>query len=155
MEPEGSLPHSQQHPPPPVHIPNQIKPVHAPSHSMKIHHNIILSSMPGSSQWSLSLSFPTKTLYTPLLSPLRATCPAHLILLNLITRTILREQYRSLSSSLRSFLHYPVTSSFLTPNISLSTLFSDTLRLCSSLNTHHSQCRCTVSFGGGGVGVVW
>jgi hypothetical protein len=35
----------------------------------------------------------------------------------LITRTILGEDYRSLSSSLRSFLHSPVTSSFLGPDI--------------------------------------
>jgi hypothetical protein len=40
--------------------------------------------------------FPTKTLYTPLLSPTRATCPDNLIL-GFITRTILHEEYRSLS----------------------------------------------------------
>ena len=69
-----------------------------------------------SSQLCLGLSsdlfpsgFPTKALYMPLVSPICATCSANLILLDLITRTILGEQYRSWSSSFCSFLHSPVT----------------------------------------------
>jgi hypothetical protein len=38
----------------------------------------------------------------------------------------LGEEYKSWSSSLCSFLHSPVTSSLLGPNILLSTLFSNT-----------------------------
>jgi hypothetical protein len=51
----------------------------------------------------------------------------------LITR-ILGQQYRSLSSSLCNFLHSPVTSSLLGPNILLNTPFSNTLNLRSALN---------------------
>jgi len=47
---------------------------------------------------------PTQTLFMLLLSPIRATCPAHLILLDFITRKNLGEEYKSLSSSLCSFL---------------------------------------------------
>ena len=55
--------------------------------------------------------YPTKTLCTPLPSSLCATCPAHLILLDFITRTWLGEEYRTLSSSLCNFLHSSVTPS--------------------------------------------
>jgi hypothetical protein len=46
----------------------------------------------------------------------------------------LSEEYRLWSSSLCSFPQPPVTSSLFGPNILLSTLFSNTLSLCSSLN---------------------
>jgi hypothetical protein len=51
----------------------------------------------------------------------------------LIILIILGEEYKSRSSSLCSFLYSPVTSSLFGPNILLSTLFSNTLSLCSSL----------------------
>jgi len=61
----------------------------------------------------LPSGFTTHTLYTHLSSPVRAICPAHLILLDFITRTILGEEYNLFSSSLCNLLHSPVTSSLL------------------------------------------
>jgi len=78
-----------------------------------------------------------KTLYMSLLYPIRPTCPVHLILLDLTTRTIFGEEYRLLSSSLSSFLsHSPVTSSSLDPNILLSIVLSNTFSLRSSVNVN-------------------
>ena len=70
------------------------------------------------------VSFPIHLLSSPIL----ATCLAHLILLDFITRTILGEEYKSFSSSLCSFLHSPVTSSPLGPNILLNTMLPEAFR---------------------------
>ena len=105
--------HYRTHKPPPlVPIMGQPNPLHIPtSHFQEIHPNIIHPSTPRPPQWSLSLRSPHQDPIHPLSSPIRATCPAHLILLDFITRTILDEEYKSFSSSLCNLLHSPVTSS--------------------------------------------
>ena len=89
------------------------------SNFLKTHLSNILSFTPESSKLSPSFT---------------ATCPAHFSLLDLITRMIFGEEYTVLSSLLCSFLYSSVTSPLLGPNILLSTLFSKTSSLISSLN---------------------
>jgi hypothetical protein len=73
----------------PVPIFSQIDPVHDPQPT-SVRSILILSShlRLGLSIALLPSGFRTKTLYAPLRSPTRATCPAHLSLLDLITRII-------------------------------------------------------------------
>jgi hypothetical protein len=119
---------------PPVPMLSQINSVHAsPSQFFKIHFNIILLPMPRSFKWSLYSRSPYQNPVCTSLVP--HTCHMlYLILLNWLTRITFGDAHRSLSYSLCSLLHSPVTLSLLGPNIFLSTLFSKTLLVCSSLS---------------------
>jgi hypothetical protein len=88
----------------------------------------------GSSEDLFPSGLPTKTLYTFLSSPMRATCPAHHLHLDIICLMIYGDEYILQSFSLYNFLHSLLTSSLLGPNIPLRTQFSNTLSLCSSLS---------------------
>ena len=79
--------------------------------------SILISSHLGSPKLSLSLRFPHQNPVYASPLPLRATCPYYLFL-NFITRIMFGEEYRSLSTSLCSFLHYPCYLFPLRPNYS-------------------------------------
>ena len=91
---------------PPVRILSQLNPVHTPHHT-SWRSVLILSSLLclGLPSGLFPSGFPAKIPYTPLSSPICATCPAHLILLDFITRTILGEKCRSLNK----ISHWKVT----------------------------------------------
>ena len=128
MEPEGSLPHSQVPATCPYPEPDQSSPCQHPTswRSILIVFSLLRLGLPSGFFCS---GFPTETLYTSLLSLVSATCHANLFLIDFITRTILCEEYRSLRSSLCSFLQSLVTLSLLGPNVLLKTLFSNSLRI--------------------------
>jgi hypothetical protein len=65
---------------------------------------------------------------------MRTTCSTYFVHMALTTLTIFGEIHILRSSSLFSLLELPATSPFFYPTILFSTLFSDTLSLCSSLN---------------------
>ena len=141
MEPEGSLPLSQV----PATCPYPEPARSSPYPNIPLLKIILILS----SHLRLGLPsglFPSDfpTLYTHLLSPIRASCPTHRILLDFITLTILGEQYRSLSSSLYSFLHSLVTTSLLGPQQTIffgamgqGLLIAEVSR--PHTTTHHSQ----------------
>jgi hypothetical protein len=137
-EPEGSSPYSQQpvtdlYPEAAESNPHPLNQAKLP----KIH--FIPTSYPGLgiSTGLSSSGFPTKILHPFLCSPTRATNPAPLIPLDLICLMVFGDEYKLWNSPLCNFLHSSITSYLSGPNILLSTMFSNTLSLCSSLNVRN------------------
>jgi hypothetical protein len=100
---------------------------HLPVYSSKIYTNIIFPFMPRSCRCSLHQVFKLK-FCMHFLSPMHAIWSTYIILLDFIC--LFFEEYKSWSLSLCNFLQPPPSSQ----NICLSTLFSNTLNLCPSLN---------------------
>ena len=84
MEPEDSLPHSQQPVTCPYPEPDQSNP--RPSGNILLRYSLLSSSHQrlGLASGLLPPGLPTKALYVPLPSPIRALCPARLFLLDLV-----------------------------------------------------------------------
>ena len=137
MESVGSMPYSQRLSNNPYSEPNQPNSSYW-YHLFKIHTNIVRPSTPRHSKRSFPVGLRVKILKTLIPSSILATWPAHLNLIDLIILNIFR--YNLWSCSLWSILH-SIFASVFGPNIRLRILFSNTLRLCSSLNVwgHASQ----------------
>ena len=93
MEPGGSMSHSQgpfNNP-----YPDRINPTtRIDTYLFKVHSNIVFPSTLGLPKGLFPVGLPVKILKDLLPSPILATCPAHLNLLDLITLTILGERYK-------------------------------------------------------------
>ena len=114
---------------------SQSKPVHAsPFHFLKIYLNVILPSMARSTKWSLSTRSPYQNpvCTSTALDSYHMSRPSHYFYFHHPNNIWWVEQI--LSFSLCSLLRSTVPPFLLGPYIFLSTLFSDTLNLCSFLD---------------------
>jgi hypothetical protein len=143
MEPEGLFPRLQEPATCPYPEPARCRP-YPTSHFLKFYFNINLPSTPGSSQMvSIPQVSPPKSCIPPSHIPYSCYIPRPSHYSRFDRPNNIGEEYKSLSFSVCSFLHSPVTSSLLGQNVLLNTLFSNTVSL-RSLSTWASKVHtCT------------
>ena len=127
MEAEDSLTHLQMRVTCPIL--SHFNPVHV-SHPTSC--RSIFPSTPGFSKWSLSLRFPHQNPVCNSYPPIHVTCPLPSHYSRFYHPNNIGWGLQIIK--LFVFIHSPVTSSLLGPNILLSNLFSNTLSLRSSRN---------------------
>jgi hypothetical protein len=92
-EPKGSSPHSQEPTIDPYPEPGEST-SHPPTNLPKVHFDPILPSTPWTFKWYFSFGISHQTPYTFLPTLMHATCPALLILLDLICLIISGDEYK-------------------------------------------------------------
>jgi hypothetical protein len=128
MEPKGSLPHSQE--------PDQSSP-HHPNLSLKDSSYYYPPTCLGLLSGLFLAGFPTNNLYTFLFSPIQATCPTYFILFDLIIHSFINYIWRRVQITKLLVMQFSPLSChliLLRSNYPPRILFSNTLRVCSSLN---------------------
>jgi hypothetical protein len=139
MEPECSLPCSQQ--PTTSFYPECHESIlHPPTYFFKIHFNTVLPLTPKSSKWSLLFRVADLNCVRVPHLPKSSTFSPHLIHLDLIIlmKGLCVEHFYELwSSSSCNFFQSRVASSLLDRNLLFSTMFSNILDLCPSINVRN------------------